>query len=143
MTDRMTSMFASITLLPVSCPLLVKMGTYLSILLFFLLVPAISFAESVAVNNGEGTDAEGVKEHLEFVTDFGANCVSRNAKQILIQNLHPSRLIKVKLFRYFGDVRQPGRASYTLAPGDEPLALGCDMIQGRAQRWDIHKAEFE
>ncbi|MBX2869447.1 MAG: hypothetical protein KTR18_12270 [Acidiferrobacterales bacterium] len=108
---------------------------YILVFLTFLLIPTATLADS------SGTAGSAI-DQLEFVTDFGANCVARNAKQILIQNIHPSKPVTVKLFRYFGDVRQPGRASYTLSPGDEPLALGCDKIQGRAQRWEIHKAEF-
>jgi len=102
-----------------------------------LVAPVFSTADS------SDTAEDAVKNHLEFVIDFGANCTSRNAKQILIQNHHPSRSIKVKLFRFFGDVRQPGRASYILESGEEPLALGCDKIQGQSQRWEIHKADFQ
>lgn len=81
-------------------------------------------------------------EYLEIVTDFGADCVSRNALQLLIVNTHPTRPIKAKLFRYYGDVRQPGRSAYVLEPGDDPLALGCDKIQGRAQYWEITTSNY-
>jgi len=109
-----------------------------------LMTLALSFpALATNTDNNIQNTVENAESHLEFITDFGADCVSRSAKQILIQNHHASKSVKVKLFRFFGEVRQPGRAVYVLPAGEEPLALGCDKIQGRVQRWEINKAEFE
>jgi len=103
-------------------------------------VIAAVFFSSQSLAFGATPEAE---DHIEFFIDFGANCVARSAKQILVKNNHPSKAIKIKLVRYFGDVRQPGRSVYVLPPVTEALALGCDKIQGRTQRWDVHSAEFE
>lgn len=80
--------------------------------------------------------------YIEFTFDFHAQCVSRNGKMHQVVNKHPDRSIKAYLYRYLSDVRQPGRTAHTLPPQAEPTDLGCSLVDGREQRWDLVKAKF-
>ncbi|MDH3279662.1 MAG: hypothetical protein OEQ18_00855 [Gammaproteobacteria bacterium] len=85
---------------------------------------------------------ERAAEYIEFSYDFHSECVNRNGKMLLIRNTHPAHTIKLYLDRFFGDKRQPGRAAHTLSPAGEPIAVGCTVVAGLAQNWEVAKAVF-
>ena len=99
----------------------------------------IALALPWAMVGAESTDA---LSYIEFSHDFDGQCVMRQGKMVLVRNTHPSRRIKLYLRRYYAEVQQPGRTAQTLAPGAEPVPLGCTVISGRSQRWEPLKAQF-
>ncbi len=88
------------------------------------------------------TGDEPASEYVEFSYDFHSECVARNGKMVLVRNTHPARTVKLYLYRYFADKRQPGRAVHTLQPNAEAVAVGCTVVQGLAQKWEVAKARF-
>jgi hypothetical protein len=59
-----------------------------------------------------------------------------------MRNVHATIPIKFRLIRSFADVRQRGRATGIAEPGGEVVKLGCTLVGGRPQRWDIERAQF-
>lgn len=96
-------------------------------------------AASLAPARDAGEEARG---YVEFVEDFEANCVSRNANQIQVKSTHPSRTVRVWLDRYHMGVGTGDRSRTDLAPGAAPEPLGCSRTLDGAQEWRIVRARF-
>ncbi len=79
---------------------------------------------------------------LESLEDGKCFILSPGGKLRVMRNTHPDRAVKFRLDRYFADKLQAGGAAGTIAPGDEPVKLGCTEVDGREQRWEIQRAEF-
>lgn len=81
---------------------------------------------------------------LEFETVLDGNCqnLSQGGKLRKMRNVHGNAKIRYRLIRYFADVPQWGRATGVIAPGDGDIKLGCTLVDGREQRWEIERAEF-
>lgn len=105
------------------------------------ILPFLLAALSITTLEAQGE--EDATRYVEFAFDFHAQCVSRNGKMQQLVNAHPDRAIKVYLYRYFGGKRQPGRTAHTLKAGAGPEDLGCTLIDGQEQSWEIVKAKFE
>jgi hypothetical protein len=83
------------------------------------------------------------RNYVQFVQDFGAMCVSRNAVEILIKSSHPSRTVRVWLDRYNAGVGTGDRSRTDLKPGAEPEPLGCSRtLEGATQEWRVVRAQF-
>lgn len=89
-----------------------------------------------------GEASDDAKSYVQFVEDVSGNCTSRNAKQILVKNAHPTRKIRVWLDRYHMGVGTGDRSKSDLAPGAEPEPLGCARSFDGPQEWRIVRAEF-
>jgi hypothetical protein len=79
---------------------------------------------------------------VAFSQDFAAQCVSRNAVQILVGNSHPNRTITVWLDRYHMGVGTGDRSKTEMKPGSEPVPLGCSRTMDGPQEWRIVRAKF-
>lgn len=79
---------------------------------------------------------------LESVEDGKCFILSPGGKLRVMRNTHPDRAVKYRLDRYFADKVQAGGPVGTIAPGAEPVKLGCTEVDGREQRWEIQRAEF-
>ncbi len=89
-----------------------------------------------------GSGEQRAADYIEFSYDFHSECVVRNGKMLLVRNTHPVRAIKVYLDRFFAERRQPGRAAHTLEPAAQPVAVGCTVVDGLVQKWEVAKAVF-
>lgn len=104
-----------------------------------LCVPALTMTSAKA--HGAADDDE-ASRYVEFVEDFEANCVARNAKRILVKNTHASRKLRVWLDRYHMGVGTGDRSKTDLAPGAQPEALGCSRTLDGPQQWRVVRARF-
>ena len=86
--------------------------------------------------------ADEASRFVEFVEDFEANCVARNAKRILVKSTHPSRKLRVWLDRYHMGVGTGDRSRTDLAPAAEPEALGCSRTLEGPQEWRIVRVQL-
>lgn len=87
--------------------------------------------------------AENARDYLKLAASNDADCVMFEGKMRQLVNKHPERAIKVYIYRYMGDIQQPGRGVETVPPGGKPIDLGCTRIAGGgAQDWEITKARF-
>jgi len=102
----------------------------------------ITLALALPVSASEPT--ENAASFLSFETRTDGRChnLSEGGKLMVMRNNHPSRKIDFRLIRYFIDVPQRGRATGTAEPGGEPVLLGCTLVGGRPQRWDVERANF-
>ena len=80
--------------------------------------------------------------YLQFVQEFGANCVARNGVQILIRNTHPTRTLRVWLDRLHMGVGTGDRSRSDLPPGAEPDPLGCSRSLTGPQEWRVVRLQF-
>jgi hypothetical protein len=87
-------------------------------------------------------DAEDPVRFVTFSQDFAGKCVSRNAVQILVANSHPTRTVAVWLDRYHMDVGTGDRSRTDMAPGAEPVPLGCSRTLDGPQEWRVVRARF-
>lgn len=81
---------------------------------------------------------------LAFETKIDGTChnLSEGGKLQVMRNLHQTRRISFRLIRYFIDVRQQGRVTGLAPPAGETIKLGCTLVGGRPQRWEVERAEF-
>jgi hypothetical protein len=81
---------------------------------------------------------------LQFATKTDGRCqnLSQGGKLAVMQSSHPTRKIEFRLIRYFVDVPQNGRATGIAEPQGEVVPLGCTLIGGRPQRWEVDRANF-
>ncbi|MDQ3732084.1 MAG: hypothetical protein M3329_09055 [Pseudomonadota bacterium] len=87
--------------------------------------------------------ADKARDYLEFAASNAAACVMFQGKMRQLVNKHLERAIEVYIYRYMGDIQQPGRGVETVPPGGKPVDLGCTRIAGgSAQDWEIGKAQF-
>jgi len=97
--------------------------------------PQPATAASAAVGDDPGA-------YLQFVQEFGANCVARNGVQILIRNTHPTRTLRVWLDRLHMGVGTGDRSRSDLPPGAEPDPLGCSRSLTGPQEWRVVRLQF-
>ncbi|MDH3637018.1 MAG: hypothetical protein OES09_00955 [Gammaproteobacteria bacterium] len=109
---------------------------FLTCRLIVVLLGSVSAALIATADEGRAV------EYIEFSYDFHSECVTRNGKMVLVRNTHPARAIKLYLYRFFADKRQPGRAVHTLTPNGKAIAVGCTVVHGLAQKWQVAKAVF-
>jgi len=107
-----------------------------------LLAGADVLASAGAAADAVGADAAAV--HLEFIEQHDGRCLNLSAggKLRLLANSHPTRVIRYRLVRHFAGKPQAGRAAGIIGPRSEPVALGCSLVDGRDQRWELERAEF-
>jgi hypothetical protein len=79
---------------------------------------------------------------VSFTQDIAALCVSRNGVQILVRSTHPKRSVRVWLDRIHMGVGTGDRSRSDLAPGAEPVPLGCSRSLSGPQEWRLVRAEF-
>ena len=106
-------------------------------LIFCVVIPIVSQGAKFKL------DPEAVSA-LEFEQKNDGKChiLSEGGKLMVMHNRHAGKLIEFRLIRYFADVRQQGRATGTIAAGESPIKLGCTLVDGREQRWEIERANF-
>ena len=92
---------------------------------------------------GVAAAEDDARKYVEFVQDYAAMCVSRNAVEILVKSSHRSRTVRVWLDRYNAGVGTGDRSRTDLKPGGEPEPLGCSRtLEGGTQEWRVVRAEF-
>jgi len=79
--------------------------------------------------------------YLEFGASPDNRCMllSPGGKLAWARNRHPSMALRFRLIRLFAGVPQGGRAAGLLPPGPEGTHLGCNLVTGREQRWEIDR----
>lgn len=104
-----------------------------------LLLPAIA----TMVEEG-GNDAKDPPGYLEFLDQQDAKCynLSPGGRLRLLKNSHPSYRIRFRLVRYFSHVKQPGFVQGIIEPKGKLFELGCTLVDGRKQWWEIDTASF-
>jgi len=85
---------------------------------------------------------EDAARYVRFTEEPAGNCVARNGMQVLVQNTHPTRRLRVWLDRYHMGVGTGDRSRSELAPGAEPEPLGCSRSLGGPQEWRLVRAAF-
>jgi hypothetical protein len=86
---------------------------------------------------------EHARDYLKFAASYEADCVMLQGEMRQLKNTHPERAIEAYIYRYMGEIQQPGRRVEIVPPGGKPLNLGCTRITGgAAQDWEISKAQF-
>jgi hypothetical protein len=106
--------------------------------MLFVLLMSAGFVGPVAADSA----SEDAKSYVQFVEDLSGACTTRNAKQVLVKNTHPSRKIRVWLDRYHMGVGTGDRSRSELAPGAEPEPLGCARSFDGPQEWRVVRAQF-
>jgi len=96
-------------------------------------------ASSVALAAAAEADP---KQSLRFVEEFAGNCTARSGVQILVQNTHPTRTVRVWLDRYHMGTGTGDRSRSDLAPGAPPEPLGCSRTTDGPQEWRVVRAVF-
>jgi len=79
---------------------------------------------------------------VRFVEEPSSTCVSRDGVQILVQNAHPSRTLRIWLDRYHMGVGTGDRSRSELKPGAAPEPLGCSRTLNGPQEWRLVRAAF-
>ncbi len=117
--------------------------------LLTLVLPHILLADAMASDPPATASAQAADEatgdpadYLKFESRFDATCQLWRADVRLMSNTHPSKTIKYRMVRYLADKRQPSLTVGTIEPGGEPERLGCTMIDGLEQRWEVKQALF-
>ncbi len=110
--------------------------------LFLALVgAALGQASAVTAPAGPQT-SDDAASYVRFVQEPAATCVARNGMQILVQNAHPSRKLRVWLDRFHMGVGTGDRSRSDLLPGGEPEPLGCSRSLSGPQDWRLVRAAF-
>jgi hypothetical protein len=93
---------------------------------------------------GDGSRVRGPQDYLEFLDQQDGKCynLSQGGQLRLLKNSHASQRIRFRLVRYFSNVKQPGLVQGVIEPRDQFIALGCTLVDGRQQRWEIETASF-
>ena len=80
---------------------------------------------------------------LEFEAQPDGNCqiLSDGGKLVSMVNRRTDRAVKYRLVRYFADHPQNRVVGVIAAAGVQ--ALGCDTVDGRAQRWVVERYTIE
>lgn len=80
---------------------------------------------------------------FESVGDGRCQILSDGGKLRILRNLHPERAIRYRLLRLFAGGHPQGLTAGTAPAGGEPVPLGCTLVDGRVQDWQLVKAHFE
>jgi hypothetical protein len=87
--------------------------------------------------------AEDAAPYVKMLEDLPANqCANNRGKQVLMQNTHPSRTLRVWMERYHMGQKTADRSRTDLKPGSEPDPLGCSRSDTGPQEWRLVKAIF-
>lgn len=80
---------------------------------------------------------------LRFETVLDGRChnLSEGGKLVVLHNDHPARTIRYRLQRVHVG-RPQGLVDGSIASGEPAQKLGCDKVGGRAQGWQIKRAQF-
>jgi len=99
---------------------------------------------AVPVGPARAAAAAAAGDYLAFESVLDGRChnLSQGGKLRLMRNTHERQPIRYRLIRYFADKRQAGRVTGEIAPGGDPVKLGCTRVDGREQRWEIGRARF-
>ena len=94
-------------------------------------------------NSGNAAEATGASAALriEAVADGRCHILSEGGQLAVLHNDDPSRTIRYRLVRLFVD-RPQGLMDGEIPPGTTPTKLGCTRVGGRAQTWQVKRAEF-
>lgn len=97
-----------------------------------------------ALADGVNHNRKAPQHYLEFLDQQDATCynLSQGGRLHLLKNTHPSQRIRFRLLRYFIHVKQPGLVQGIIEPKDKPIELGCTLVDGRKQWWEIYSASF-
>ena len=79
---------------------------------------------------------------FEKKDDGKCHILSEGGKLMVMHNHHENKAVSFRLIRYFASVRQQGRATGTIEPGNGPIKLGCTQVDGREQHWEVERASF-
>lgn len=109
--------------------------------LFTLGAVSLGAAAAKADQSGASGKAMG---YLELQAKLDNRCMLRDprGKLIVLVNKHPSKAIHYRLVRIFAGHIQPGMGIGVIAPGGASIPLGCSMIEGHKQRWELRRAHF-
>jgi hypothetical protein len=122
-------------------------ASVLSVLLCLICLISV-WAEPVAADPTHSTLAnpseasENPVNFVEFILEDEANCQSRESQHVIVHNIHPKRIIRVWLDRYYRSVPTGDRSRTDLIPGGEPEGLGCATVMNAKQEWRVVKAIF-
>lgn len=101
-----------------------------------LLIPLIGHADGPEQNEDPGA-------YIEFYKDFDGRCQGLRRGDIrLMRNVHPDKAIKYRLVRLLGGRRTVSLIQGTIEPREEGQRLGCEILEGREQIWQLVRAEF-
>lgn len=75
------------------------------------------------------------------VPDGRCHILSEGGQLTVLHNDDPSRTIRYRLVRLFVD-RPQGLMDGEIPPGPAPVKLGCSKVGGRAQTWQVKRADF-
>ncbi|MBI4693230.1 MAG: hypothetical protein HY749_04335 [Gammaproteobacteria bacterium] len=80
---------------------------------------------------------------LEFEAQPDGKCqiLSDGGKLVSLVNRRTDRAVKYRLVRYFAD--HPQNRVGGVIPASGVQALGCDTVDGRAQRWVVERYTIE
>lgn len=98
-------------------------------------------AASMAAS-GIGRHADDAATWIAFVVDDSAACSQRDARRLLVRNVHATRTVRVWLDRTLAGRGTGDRSRTELRAGAEPEPLGCDRSSGGPQAWTVVRAQF-
>ena len=75
------------------------------------------------------------------VPDGRCHILNEGGELTVLHNDDPSRTIRYRLVRLFVD-RPQGLMDGEIPPGPTPVKLGCSRVGGRAQTWQVKRADF-
>lgn len=75
------------------------------------------------------------------VPDGRCHILSEGGELTVLHNDDPSRTIRYRLVRLFVD-RPQGLMDGEIPAGPAPVKLGCSKVGGRAQTWQVKRADF-
>lgn len=99
-------------------------------------------SSSFAAPNPPPQAGEEAKQYVQFVEELDGNCTTRNAKQIQVKNIHPTRKIRVWLDRYHMGTGTGDRSKSDLLPNGPAEPLGCSRSDYGPQEWRLARAAF-
>lgn len=82
--------------------------------------------------------------YLEFSSEMDGKCqnLSQGGKLRIVKNTHPDKDIRYRFVRMFSGKPQAGLVIGTIEHGSKPVKLGCTLVDGRDQNWEIKIAKF-
>ena len=107
-----------------------------------MLCGALAAVALAALPVAARADDEDAKKYVRFVEEHTGACTARDAVQVLVENSHPKRTLRVWLDRYHMGTGTGDRSRTDLAPGGPPEALGCSRTLSGPQEWRVVRAAF-
>lgn len=94
-------------------------------------------------DNNRAADAGEPRDYLEIYKEFSGRCQGLRRGDIrMLRNTHPGKTIEYRMIRLLGGLRQASLIEDIIKPGDEGQKLGCEILDGREQTWEIVRARF-